>query len=132
MPFCGRERIGFETGARSETRIGFSGVAGCRSVKFIGSPLQQTADAILNGFCCAGCWQDSIDASPRSRTCRTHIPRTAALLAVPTSALALGNLNVLCASLGHMPHLCPTCLPFVSSGCSGCSRLHETLLVAPD
>lgn len=40
----------FETGSRSETQIGFFGVAGCGSVKLIRNLLQQSAVAIANGF----------------------------------------------------------------------------------
>ena len=40
----------FETGSRSETQIGFFGVAGCGSAKLIRNLLQQSAVAIANGF----------------------------------------------------------------------------------
>ena len=53
------KRIGFETGSRSETRIGFlGGIA-----KFIESLLQQTAR-----FHCTGCWQDRVDVRPLWQT----------------------------------------------------------------
>jgi len=58
--FCGtKKRIGFGTGSRSETRIGFlGGIA-----KFIESLLQQIAR-----FNSTGCWQDSVDVRPLWRT----------------------------------------------------------------